>query len=78
MIREADNLRHESLPTSTQNQAVSCEVFMAGSAAVAQTEEHKLGAYMMATGAAKVTAYRALTWQQRNKNIEADRHRDVS
>jgi hypothetical protein len=65
VMRDAGNLR--SAPP------VSCEDFMQERAPAAQTAEHKLGAYYMATGAEKVTAYRALTWQQRNKIIEAQR-----
>jgi hypothetical protein len=63
ITRQADNLK--PVPP------VSCETFIQRQSAPAtQSEEHKLGAYYMATGSKKVLAYRALTWQQRNRLIE--------
>ena len=61
IVRQADNLSERTAISPTPTVSVPAP----------QTENEKLGAYMNARGAAKVTAYRALDWRTKNKLIEA-------
>jgi hypothetical protein len=64
IIRQAHNLDQTPAPPQSVASPVS---------APPQSDNEKLGAYYNARGAHKVMAYRALSWQQRNRIIESER-----
>jgi hypothetical protein len=65
IIRQAHNLTEKAPPPFVPS---------APSAAPAsQTDGQRLAAYFDAKGAQRITAYRALTWKQRNRIIESQR-----